>query len=663
MNRHFRLVLLLQIPFFASAQDALNGRLPEIRIEGKLESPGRLGQPGHAPSLLIDSETLRQSKLPSVAGLLRQQGGLNFTSFLGSTGTGVPQMRGFGDGASTRILILVDGLPMTRPDLAAPVWFEFPLAGLEQVELQRGARTVRYGSSALAGVISLETRRQVEVPEWSLQASRGSWDTTLFRLNGLLPSDEGWSTGLSLDGFESDGWRENSAIESRAFQLTLASPDDRPWQWQATFNASETSLENPGGLGTTAYRNNPRQSVFTRFDIGDQYRNQLNTLRSTQQLRFQPTPGQEWQLNASWTDRKRELNFGSGSHTDHNLETFAFDLSHEWQHRQLTGSWGLRGQSDTLFLERFRDQDRRNRFATVNLARHSFGAFTRADYRFKKEWTLSGGLSWDIYDLDASALDSNSPSDPLTNFSGGTSDPAWGGELSLEYHPNEKSRFWLRADRVFRFPVLDEVAGYQGFLLSAPINADLEPESGHGLEFGSSFQHQRFSASLTAFAQWLDGEILFDFNNNLNTNFADSRRLGIESRLTYEGDRWRGVLNYQWTDARFTNGRFSSREIPLVPPHQLSAQVIWKPVEELELGLEWEWLDDAFEGGDFDNNRSKLPGRSLVHLESRYTLNEQLELFGRLDNLFDERWASLKFLGQWYPGNGRSLTLGLRATF
>ena len=644
-------------------QGALRNSLPEVQVVGRSDEAFRLTRPGGNEVLTLPSDVLRTSAIPSVADLLRQQAGVNFTSFFGSAGTGSPQLRGFGEGASTRVLILVAGLPMTRPDLAGPVWFEFPLAGLERIELQRGSRTVRYGSSALAGVISLETRRDVVNPEWSLQTSSGSWNANLVRLNGLIPNKHGWIGGTSFDAFESDGYRQNSAIDSHALQLSLSSPKDRGWQWQSTFNASETTLENPGGLSTNAYLTNPRQSVFARFGIGDQYQNSLTSLRLAQQVRFQPAPNHLWQLNASWSGRERELNFGAGSHTDHDLDRFAFDLSHEWSCSRHSVSWGIRGTYDTLFLERFRDQARRDRFATADLDRRAIGLFTRADYRFQKGWTLSGGVSWDTYKLEASVLDSDAANNPLLSFSGDTKDSAWGAELSLEYQPSRHTRFWARYDQVFRFPVLDEIAGYQGFILATPINTNLQPETGHGIEFGGRFEDDRLSASLTVFAQWLDGEILFDFNENLNTNFADSRRLGIESRLTYRVQSWQALLNYQWVDARFTSGRFSSRAIPLVPAHQLSAGVIWQPHKLIELGLEWEWLSSSFEGGDFSNTAARLPGRSLVNFEGRFAFSESLEVYGRIDNLFDERWATLKFLGQWYPGNGRGITIGIRSTF
>lgn len=663
MDSRKLLPFLVLLPLPGAGQDVfVPANLPDDQVIAE-EKKGRLGATGQSPPILLEGKTIRRSALPSVADLLRQQAGVNFTSFIGSTGTGVPQLRGFSENASPRVLILVDGLPMTRPDLASPVWFEFPLAGLTQAELQRGARTVRYGSSALAGVISLETRREIERSEWNLQTSLGSWKTDFIRFNGLVPFNNGWTGGASLDWFESEGWRENSAIKSRAAQFSLSSPQDRPWQWQTTLSASESDLENPGGLSTSDYENNPRQSAFTRFGIGDQYQNTLTTLRSTHQIRYHPNPDQVWTCNASWTGRQRELNFGAGSHTDHDLDSMAFDLTHEWQFQKFASSWGLRGSFDTLFLERFRDQDRRDRFATADLKRLAFGAFARGDFSLNRRLTLSGGVSWDAYTLDAAANDASAPTDSFLTFDARTDDSAWGAELALDYRPNDHSRFWLRYDRVFRFPVLDEIAGYQGFVLETPVNTDLGPETGHGVELGTSWSSEQLSVSLTAFAQWLDGEIIFDFNNNLNTNFAESRRIGIESRLVWQGDGWMGLLNYQWTEARFTDGLYSGNDLPLVPDHQLSIRLTWNPGERFETTFEWEWLDDSFEGGDFANTQSKLPGRSLVNLESRYLINETIEVYGRIDNLFDEQWASLKFLGQWYPGNGRSITAGVRFTF
>ena len=111
MNRQRLFSFLLLIPLQGSGQDALNpARLPEAQVIGE-EEESRLGESGQSPSLLLGPETIRQSPLPSIADLLRQQAGVNFTSFFGSTGTGVPQLRGFGENTSPRVLILVDGLP------------------------------------------------------------------------------------------------------------------------------------------------------------------------------------------------------------------------------------------------------------------------------------------------------------------------------------------------------------------------------------------------------------------------------------------------------------------------------------------------------------------------------------------------------------------------
>ena len=68
---------LLLISLEVSGQDALTpAHLPEAQVVGE-EEESRLGEAGQSPSLLLGPETIRQSALPSVADLLRQQGGVS----------------------------------------------------------------------------------------------------------------------------------------------------------------------------------------------------------------------------------------------------------------------------------------------------------------------------------------------------------------------------------------------------------------------------------------------------------------------------------------------------------------------------------------------------------------------------------------------------------
>lgn len=71
-----------------------------------------------------------------------------------------PQIRGssgFSSGLGSRVMIMVDGIPMMQGDAGRPVWNFLPIESVEQVEVVKGASSVIYGSSALNGAINVRT--------------------------------------------------------------------------------------------------------------------------------------------------------------------------------------------------------------------------------------------------------------------------------------------------------------------------------------------------------------------------------------------------------------------------------------------------------------------------------------------------------------------------
>jgi outer membrane receptor protein involved in Fe transport len=71
-----------------------------------------------------------------------------------------PQIRagsGFSYGAGSRVMLLVDGLPILSGDIGRPNWSFMPIEDVEQVEIIKGASSVLYGSAALSGVINVRT--------------------------------------------------------------------------------------------------------------------------------------------------------------------------------------------------------------------------------------------------------------------------------------------------------------------------------------------------------------------------------------------------------------------------------------------------------------------------------------------------------------------------
>lgn len=72
---------------------------------------------------------------------------------------------GYSYGAGSRVLVLVDDIPAYQADAGFPNWDDFPVEGMAQMEVVKGAASALYGSSALNGIINLRTSYATEEPK------------------------------------------------------------------------------------------------------------------------------------------------------------------------------------------------------------------------------------------------------------------------------------------------------------------------------------------------------------------------------------------------------------------------------------------------------------------------------------------------------------------
>jgi outer membrane receptor protein involved in Fe transport len=80
---------------------------------------------------------------------------------------------GYSYGAGSRVLLLVDDLPMLSGGVDDIKWNALPLENIDQVEILKGASSALYGSSALNGVINLRTADPGPKPSTYVEASAG----------------------------------------------------------------------------------------------------------------------------------------------------------------------------------------------------------------------------------------------------------------------------------------------------------------------------------------------------------------------------------------------------------------------------------------------------------------------------------------------------------
>lgn len=97
----------------------------------------------------------------SLSGLLDKVPGVNLVGDQANIRGG----SGFSYGAGSRVLLLVDDMPIQQADAGFPQWEDVPLENIEQVEVVKGAASALYGSSALNGIVNVRTAYAKAKPE------------------------------------------------------------------------------------------------------------------------------------------------------------------------------------------------------------------------------------------------------------------------------------------------------------------------------------------------------------------------------------------------------------------------------------------------------------------------------------------------------------------
>jgi len=82
---------------------------------------------------------------------------------------------GYSYGAGSRVMVLVDDLPMLSGDVNDVKWSTLPVESISQVEIVKGASSALYGSSALNGVINMRTASPGEFPSTTVEVSAGMY--------------------------------------------------------------------------------------------------------------------------------------------------------------------------------------------------------------------------------------------------------------------------------------------------------------------------------------------------------------------------------------------------------------------------------------------------------------------------------------------------------
>ena len=661
---------MTRLPPIALALAALGPGTAPLRAEADRELPPLVVTalrgsvlPEHfsGNATVIDEKEVAESGSRSLGELLETRGGLRLTSPTGDPSRGSISMRGFGENAASRTLVLIDGKPINRPDMSAANLQEIPLARVARVEILRGSQTARFGDQAVGGVINIVTKQPTNEPTLGIELATGSDGWLLTRVSQAMDRD-GHKLTLDAEFNQTDGWRDNSASETDTLAAGWSHRISPLLELSGALSWGTQDGRFPGPLTTAQYLTDPRQSVYSG-PFADQYGSSQETVRADFGATLETGALGSLELPAGWQCRDLEWNMGPGYHADNTLRTLTFSPTL----RQSGGGWsaeeGIALRTDWLDVTNYREMARLRPTGSADLTRTVLSLFAAGEWEPWQDWHLNAAVRAAWSTLDASARNIRRPADPTLNFDRSSDETNTAFQLGGKWEPGADLTAWLRYDRLYRLPSIDEIASYQGFPLSRPFNDQLHAETGHNLELGAEWSRGPWRLRANAFAQYLNGEIAYDYTQNLNVNLADTRRLGGEIEAAYQADQWSATVRYAGVDARFAEGIYDGGRIPLVPAHQVNTLLEYRPWKWLGVGVEHQWQSSCTEGNDFNNTQPDLPSFAVMNLLLTWRPNENLSCYFRVANLWDERYATLKYSGLWYPAAGRQFQFGIRHAF
>jgi len=122
-------------------------------------------------SVLTNDEALRRNTLRLDAALESIPG----VNLIGEN-VNVRNSTGYTRGLGSRVLVLMDGVPVLTSDFGTMNWDMLPVTDFERIEVIKGPASALYGSFALGGVINIITRPPQPGGRFAMRTSAGIYD-------------------------------------------------------------------------------------------------------------------------------------------------------------------------------------------------------------------------------------------------------------------------------------------------------------------------------------------------------------------------------------------------------------------------------------------------------------------------------------------------------
>jgi iron complex outermembrane receptor protein len=662
MSHTTRVRTLVLVALFQANVPVAASESPTIELQAVVVTATRYEETAQtvpANVTVITEQDIADSTARDIPGVLKKEVGLHVYDIASNGQNYRVDRSGFGETAGLNTLVLVNGRRLNNPDLSGADWTLIPLDRVARIEVVRGARgSVLYGDNATDSVINIITKQgDGEKLNFGVEIAGGSYGTQ-------NPSAyvSGYQNGLAyaITGryLESDGYRDNSDTWQKDVGLSL----DYSFTEAANVGLSAGYHEDHAGL-PGALRESDLEAGANRRD-------------STNPLDFVDNQDHYVQLNPEIYFLKNSYFKAPLSYRNTKLESFASfvggefrantDIDYATVSPQFVVQEPMAGYDNTLTLGfdyYSADEAISNSslfFGSVNvgqfdLKKKNYGIYLHDEFFPSDRLALSGGYRWDQVNYEFS------PTKPGTKNEADYDVGVF--TTGVNYRFLDRSYVYLSFAQGFRYPVLDEIFSF----FTNTINVDLVPQTSNNYEIGvrHSFTGNVY-ANLNLFRVDTNNEIFFNPVTFNNENLAGkTRRDGIEISAGYDLENLSISGTYTYRNAEIRRGAYSGNQVPNVPRHQASVDLVWRPLQGLTLALNGSLVGQRYLESDYANAFAKQGEYEVFNIKLKYNW-KRYTAFLDLNNIFDEKYSAYGVLSTFpnepafYPSPEFNVLAGLR---
>lgn len=225
------------------------------------------------PSVTLSEQEIKALAPNSFADVLRGLPGVDISQQGGMSGLTFLSIRG---GDPNFVTVLIDGVKVNDPTNSRGGAFDLGTLDpnvIEKVEVFYGSYSSVYGSDALAGVISIQTKRAEQEPSANATVKLGNHAAKGASLYIGLPVDDFADLNLSASWQDGDASEFGDAFQRKALIASMQSNNDSDTQWNLsgfyTQGEGQYFPEDSGGDRLAVIRT-PESRDYTQSNLATQ---------------------------------------------------------------------------------------------------------------------------------------------------------------------------------------------------------------------------------------------------------------------------------------------------------------------------------------------------------------------------------------------------------